>query len=487
LALSTTTFTVGTPSSGTITGATVGSTITASGLPTGLTINGAARTWAWDGTGTAGSGSFTLTETLLGAVGSPKTTTINYTINASSSTLSAPVLDFPSPKASNPTSITATFGIDWQSGVGESIKLAYSSSVAMTSPTILTHVITDADALAGTATISIPTLAAVTYFQAYGNDGTSDSPNKSNIVAWGNSSAPTITSSLTQSGNDGAPLNFAVTMSGVANLTLGGTDSALLQVVGTPGTSATVELLGNANTNFSTKPTYSFTLTPSDLSGNVGAAQSCTYNVSTTAQLNTTSGNNKDSLLTVTGTPALSFSGTAANGNNSVRSNVQQTSNKAQVELTITSGAATGSTIIGFEDGTTAFNTAPRGMPGLDNFAGSGIAVGFYSSGSTISVFYNGGANQVDLATTAGSIANNDTFTLVYDKVNGTLEVWRTRSGTTIQMGSTVTSLPSLSAQYCYCGTRSSTSAGTVNFGGDLVGHPYAKTPVAGVASHWGP
>jgi hypothetical protein len=122
-------------------------------------------------------------------------------------------------------------------------------------------------------------------------------------------------------------------------------------------------------------------------------------------------------------------------------------------------------------------------MPGLDNFAGSGIAVGFYSGGSTISVFYNGGTNQVDLATTAGSIANNDTFTLVYDKVNGTLEVWRTRSGTTIQMGSTITSLPSLSAQYCYVGTRSSTSAGTVNFGGTT----YAKTPGTGVASHWGP
>lgn len=70
----------GTPSSGTIGGATATSTITASGLPTGLTINGAARTWAWDGTGAPATSSFTLTETLVSIVNSPNVTTINYTI-----------------------------------------------------------------------------------------------------------------------------------------------------------------------------------------------------------------------------------------------------------------------------------------------------------------------------------------------------------------------------------------------------------------------
>jgi hypothetical protein len=399
-----------------------------------------------------------------------------------SSTLSAPALGYPSPKASNPTTIIATLGIDWQSGIGEAIKLAYSPSVAMTSSTILSHVITDADALAGTATISIPTLTVPTFFQAYGNVGGSDSANRSNIVAWGYSSAPSITSSLTQSGNDGSPMGFAVTMSGVANLTLGGTDSASLQVVGTPGAAATVELLSNANTNFATKASYSFTLTPTDLSGNVGTAQNCTYNVITPTVLNTVTGVNKDSLLTVTGT--LSFSGSAGNGNNCVRSNTQQVSNKAQVELTITSGAATGSTVIGFDDGANDFSTS-RFMPGIDGgAAGSGIGVAFYLFGTNfISVFYNAGANQVDLVSGAGTLADNDTFTLVYDKVNGTLEVWRTRSGTTVQMGSTVSGIPALSAQYCYCGTRDSTSAGTVNFGATT----YAKTPGAGVAAHWGP
>lgn len=199
------------------------------------------------------------------------------------------------------------------------------------------------------------------------------------------------------------------------------------------------------------------------------------------AALNTVDGVNKDSLLTVTGSPALSFSGTAANGNNSVRSTLQQGFSKAQFEITITSGAATGTTVAGIEDGTTNFNTT-HGMPGLDSTAGvgSGIAVAFYSSGSTISIFDNAGGTRIDLTTAAGSVADNDTFTIVYDKVNNTLEVWRTRSGTTVQIGATQ-SVPALSAQWAYCGTRSSTSAGTMNFGSTA----YAKAPGTGVAAFW--
>lgn len=83
LTFSSTAFTVGTPTSGTIVGATTGSTIAnITSLPAGLTINGAARTWAWDGTGTVSTGSFQLSETLAGAVVSPVVSTIGFTISA---------------------------------------------------------------------------------------------------------------------------------------------------------------------------------------------------------------------------------------------------------------------------------------------------------------------------------------------------------------------------------------------------------------------
>lgn len=86
LTFSSTAFTVGTPSGGAILGATSGSTIAnISSLPTGLTISGSARTWAWDGTGIVSSGSFQLSETLAGAVVSPVVSTIAFTINAAPS------------------------------------------------------------------------------------------------------------------------------------------------------------------------------------------------------------------------------------------------------------------------------------------------------------------------------------------------------------------------------------------------------------------
>lgn len=82
LGLSATSFTIGTATSGTITGATAGSAISATGLPAGLTIDGAARTWSYSGAGSAATTSITLTETLAGAIGSPRATNLNVTIAA---------------------------------------------------------------------------------------------------------------------------------------------------------------------------------------------------------------------------------------------------------------------------------------------------------------------------------------------------------------------------------------------------------------------
>jgi hypothetical protein len=71
LALSLTTFTTGSTTSGSIDNAAAGSTIVATGLPASLTINSGARTWSYNGTGSVSSGSFTLTETLSDSANSP--------------------------------------------------------------------------------------------------------------------------------------------------------------------------------------------------------------------------------------------------------------------------------------------------------------------------------------------------------------------------------------------------------------------------------
>lgn len=95
LGLSATAFVLGTPSSGALGGATAGSAIAASGLPPGLTVNGAARTWAWGGTGSVGSSTITLTETLADSANSPRGTDLGVSV-----ALAGGALDFAYPTQS---------------------------------------------------------------------------------------------------------------------------------------------------------------------------------------------------------------------------------------------------------------------------------------------------------------------------------------------------------------------------------------------------
>jgi hypothetical protein len=84
LSLGTTSFVLGTPSSGAISGASAGSTIIGIGLPSGLTTSGA--TWAWSGSGSTATGTFALREDHPDGNNSPRTTSgLAYTIAAASS------------------------------------------------------------------------------------------------------------------------------------------------------------------------------------------------------------------------------------------------------------------------------------------------------------------------------------------------------------------------------------------------------------------
>jgi len=95
LAFSSTVFTVGTPSSGTITGGTTGAALVATGMPSGLTVDVNARSWAWDGTGTDGTSTVTLTETLADSSNSPRASPVSITINPAG--VEYGVLDFSLP------------------------------------------------------------------------------------------------------------------------------------------------------------------------------------------------------------------------------------------------------------------------------------------------------------------------------------------------------------------------------------------------------
>jgi hypothetical protein len=108
-------------------------------------------------------------------------------------TLGAPTLGFPSPQATNPTTISIKLPGDWISG--DILKLDRSASASMTTPTTITHTLTDADAAAGSISMGLSsiTLSGNIYFRAYGQRSGLDSVNKSNVVAWGDTTAPVIT------------------------------------------------------------------------------------------------------------------------------------------------------------------------------------------------------------------------------------------------------------------------------------------------------
>jgi len=190
-----------------------------------------------------------------------------------SAPLSAPTIGYPSPLATNPTTIAGSIPADWQSG--DVMKLARSASVAMTSPTILTHTITDTDITNGTFSIGLSgvTLSGITYFQAYGARSGLDSLSKSNITSWGDTTAPTITTSATASITETSQLAIALTgtdTGGIASWALaGGADQLCFEV-----SSTTLRWLNNGSQSYSAPidqggdNVYNVTVQAKDYGGN---------------------------------------------------------------------------------------------------------------------------------------------------------------------------------------------------------------------------
>jgi hypothetical protein len=141
----------------------------------------------------------------------------------------------------------------------------------MTSATVITQTLTDIDVSGGTISIAIPTLSGVTYFQAYGSHGGSDSIFLSNKVSWGDTVAPTITSSATQSQMELFPLAVSLTANETVSWSItGGDDRSQFTVTG-----STLQWFGNGTQNFTapvdsdTNNSYIVQVTATDLGGNI--------------------------------------------------------------------------------------------------------------------------------------------------------------------------------------------------------------------------
>lgn len=181
------------------------------------------------------------------------------------------------------------------------------------------------------------------------------------------------------------------------------------------------------------------------------------------AVLATSNGADKDQWVTVSGTPALTYAGTdtigAAQG---VRATSAASSAKFQFEVTINAVKASSYQCVGICNTTDNFNDGTYPNPGFTN--ANGISVLLNASG-TVAVFWNSAGTEFDFTNTAGSVAVGDIFTFIWDMTAHTLDVYRTRSGTTVKLGGQATGLPAIASPHAFAAPRNN-EGGTFNFGG---------------------
>jgi hypothetical protein len=171
------------------------------------------------------------------------------------------------------------------------------------------------------------------------------------------------------------------------------------------------------------------------------------------AVLHSVTGADKNQYLSVSGTPKLVATGTNGVGAAHCSRATVAATGKRQFEVTVTS-YGNNNIAIGVENGTTNLNSGFP-APGISNANGVGLRI----SNTAFAIFKAG----VSVSSGSTSVATGDVLTMTYDSTAGTASFYRTRSGTTIQIGSTVTGI-SLSAWNAYLGCWSAGTL-TANFG----------------------
>lgn len=198
--------------------------------------------------------------------------------------------------------------------------------------------------------------------------------------------------------------------------------------------------------------------------------------VASSATLVTTNGVNKSSFVTVTGTPALTF--TANNGsigsagNTMVRTLTEAANSKFHYEVTVNSIASVIS--CGIVDLATAVGGAGTSTIYPGNGALPGCTVRFGTASAT--PYRNGGAGS---ANASAGLQVGDVIVVEGDKATNTVNFYRRRAGVTSPALFTLTltsNIPSVWHAFVGVSNANLTDSGTVNFGATA----FASTPTSG-------
>lgn len=188
--------------------------------------------------------------------------------------------------------------------------------------------------------------------------------------------------------------------------------------------------------------------------------------VSATTVLHATNGVNKNQFLVVTDrTAALNRDDIGAAC--MARATQEPTSDKTQFEVTLTAIQPAHSTIIAIDGGTAVYGANSYDVPGTGGRAG--ICLRMHEAYSDII------ASGVDVS--VGAAQDGDIISVTIDKTNGNIKFYRTRSGSTTQLGTTYT--PTLTSWYAAIG-HVRTAEATINFGQDA----FARALDSGFAIH---
>lgn len=168
-------------------------------------------------------------------------------------------------------------------------------------------------------------------------------------------------------------------------------------------------------------------------------------------------GANKSQYATVSGTGNLTAVGSGPGFNFSPHSVRADTAKSGKRQFQVTLNAFTDSRMwVGVDDGTDNFadtGTTNFSRPGKDN--SSGVSLFWGANGASWEIWV--GTVKVQNGAISSALAVNDKFTVTFDTTAGTVAFYKTQSGSTTQLGTTVTGL-SFGSLYADVGFEDQTS-----------------------------
>lgn len=494
-------FTIGTPRSGTILNAYPGSTIVLASGPAGFSINSAARTWSYDGTGTATSGTLTLTETLNGVSGSPKTTSIAWVVSAGAvldSSLSTPFLSTVSVNADG-TSPVIDVALQPDYAVNDTLRV-YRRNKAGTLIQTYTHVITAAEAGASAADLSLAGVPAGTW--RYTADvlkatGLTYGPLSNVLIQGPDDIEPVLSAPITPTGVAAAQMTVGCTTDtgeGTMYVVLTTANSAptALQVengqnasgTATPGANIPVSSIGAKTltvTGLTASTTYYIWYMHKDVAGNrslvLNGGSQATLAPGSSAKLvigsgSTGAGATRSQYIDSTDgyTATVNVSTGAAN----LITSTFAPPAKAHYEATLTTINSGSSVYAGFVDSAAAVGAAVFTIPG--NSGGqAGITVEAPLGNSSVTVYANGSAVTLGVGTT---VASGHIIILEADTAANSVVIKYKYGATTVTVG-TYSLTSQVPTNYrAHVGGKNATDSVTANFGATT----FAVTPTTGYA-----